>query len=114
MEENDVSNFKTVLKDTFLQLNASPITSAFARYFETHYAKRPEEWAACFRKSSNIDTNMYVESFHRTLKYVYMKGKVNKRVENLLYILMKISRDKTFERICKVEKGKISGRFAKI
>ena len=56
MEESNVSNFKTILKDTLSQLNASPITSAFARYFETHYAKRPEEWAACFKKSSNINT----------------------------------------------------------
>ena len=60
--------------------------------------------------SENLQTsilcNMYAESFHCTLKYVYMKGKVSKRVYNLLYILMKISRDKTFECICKVEKGK--------
>ena len=83
MEERDVDNFSEILKETLAQLNDSPITSGFGRYFETHYAKRPEEWAACFRKSSNINTNMYVESFHRTLKYVYMKGKINKTVDNL-------------------------------
>ena len=74
----------------------------FGSYFEVHYAKRCEEWAACYRKSANINTNMYVESFHRCLKHVYMKGRINKRVDNLLYILMKISRDKAFDCLCKL------------
>ena len=111
MEESDKNKFSAMLKETLAQLNESPLTSGFRSYIETHYAKRPGEWAACFRKSSNINTNMYVESFHRTLKYVYMKGKINKTVDNLLHILIKISRDKAFERICKVKKGKVSGRL---
>ena len=63
---------------------------------------------------SIMNTNMYVESFHRTIKHVYMKGRINKRVDNLLHILIKISRDKAFERLCKLEKGKISGRLTTI
>ena len=43
-----------------------------------------------------------------------MKGRINKRVDNLLYILMKISRDKAFDRLCKLQKGKISGRLTTI
>ena len=57
---------------------------------------------------------MYVESFHRILKYVYMKGRRNRRIDNLIHVLMNISRDKGFERLCKLEKGKISGRLATI
>ena len=43
---------------------------------------------------------MYVESFHHVLKYIYMQGKVNncKRVDKCIYTLLKISRDKAFER----------------
>ena len=91
LEENDVNSFSVMLKETMAQLKNSSTTVGFAKYFETNYAKRAEEWAACFRKSSNINTNMYVESFHRTLKHVYMKGRINKRVDNLLHILIKIS-----------------------
>ena len=57
---------------------------------------------------------MYVESFHRLLKYVYMRGGINKRVDKLLHILMKVARDKGFERLCKLEKGNISGRLSLI
>ena len=53
-------------------------------------------------------------SFHRLLKYVYMRGRINKRVDKLLHILMKVARDKGFERLCKLEKGKFSVRLSLI
>ena len=64
--------------------------------------------------SDNINTNMYVESFYQTLKYVYMKGRINKRIDNLIHVLIKISRDKMFQWLSKLEKGKISGRLSAI
>ena len=114
LEESDPKSFHAMQKNTITQLGDSPATCKFAEYFKAEYVKRPDQWAACYRKGSNINTNMYVESFHRLLKHVYMKGKVNKRVDNLLHILIKISRDKAFERLCKLEKGKVSGRLTTI
>ena len=114
MEESDVENFKFMLDRTLQQLKESRATEEFAKYFNTHYVPRAEQWATCFRKSANINTNMYVESFHRTLKYVYMKGRINKRIDNLIHVLIKISRDKLFEQLSKLEKGKISGRLSAI
>ena len=32
---------------------------------------------------------MYVESFHRLIKYIYMRGRSNRRVDKLLHILKK-------------------------
>ncbi len=57
---------------------------------------------------------MYVESFHKVIKYMYLKGKTNKRVDKCIQMLMKYERDKIFERLIKLEKGKISGRIALI
>ena len=36
------------------------------------------------------------------------------RIDNLLHILIKVSRDKAFQRLCKSEKGKVSARLATI
>lgn len=69
------------------------------------------EWAACYRRDASVNTNMYVEAFHRVLKYVYFKGKVNKRLDKFIYILLKLARDKGFERLIKVEKGKHTERL---
>lgn len=63
-------------------------------------------WAYCYRAGMGINTNMKVEAFHRVFKYSYLKGKVNKRVDNCLMNLLKYVRDKYFERMIKLTKGK--------
>ena len=52
---------------------------------------------------------MYADSFHRVIEYIYMRGRSNRRIDTMLHILMKVARDMAFERLCKLEKGKVSG-----
>ena len=114
MDETDVDAFEELLQKTVEQLKFSSETKEFEKYFSKFNVGRKQKWAGCYRTKSGINTNMYVESFHRLLKYVYMRGRINKRVDKLLHILMKVARDKGFERLCKLEKGKISGRLSLI
>ncbi len=58
-----------------------------------------------------MNTNMHAESFHRVLKIVYLKQKVNRRLDKLLYIIKKIARDKAFQQLCKNEKGNNTNRI---
>ena len=85
------------------------ISDAMATYFERDYAKRPREWESCFRVETRTNTNMFVQSFHRTLKEVYLERKQNRRVDHL-YKLRKISRDKAYKQWIKVDKGKATVR----
>ena len=62
-------------------------------------------------KTAGNNTNMYVEVFQHTLKYLYMKGKINRSVDKCIHLLMKIAKDKAFERLIKLEKGKTSYRI---
>jgi len=48
---------------------------------------------------------MVLEAFHKTLKYVYLKGKKNQRLDLLLWHLLKSVRDKNFERLVKLCNG---------
>ena len=50
----------------------------------------------------------YVEAFHHILKYLYMKGKINQHVNKCIHLLMKIAKDKAFEGLIKLKKGKTS------
>ena len=86
------------------------ILEPLASYFEREYASRPREWASCFRVGTRANTNMFVESFHRTLKEIYLERKQNRRVDHLLFTLRKISRDKAYEQWIKAEKGKVTLR----
>ena len=61
-----------------------------------------------------MNTNMYVEAFHRVLKHIYLKGRINKRLDKCIHVLLKVARDKGFERLLKIEKGKNTGRISTI
>ena len=60
----------------------------------------------CYRAGDGINTNMFVEAFHRNPKYNYLHGKHSKHVDNLLMNLLKFSRDQVFERLIRLTKGK--------
>ena len=57
-----------------------------------------------------MNTNMFSEAFHRVLKIVYLRHRHNRRIDYLIYILLKIARDKAFEQLLKMEKGKHTHR----
>ncbi len=61
-----------------------------------------------------VSTNMFTKSFHRVLKYVYMKGRVNKRMDAIINLLIKYARDKAFDRLIKAEKGKSTKHITRI
>jgi hypothetical protein len=112
--ETSPETFEVMLNAFVQQIQYSNETQEFADYFRKYYLERKHQWAFCYRKNAGINTNMYLEGFHRVLKYIYLKGKTNKRVDKCVHVLLKISRDKAFERLTKLENGKLSSRMAMI
>lgn len=53
---------------------------------------------------------MFVKAFHKVFKYGYLKGKVNKHLDNCILNLLKYVRGKTFDRLIKVTKGEETTR----
>ena len=104
MQATTVCEFKTLLCK--LEECLPSISAEFSTYFEREWLKKKEMWAYCYRVGLGINTNMIVEAFHRVFKYNYLKGKFNKRVDNCLLNLLKFVRDKYFERLIKLTKGK--------
>lgn len=45
---------------------------------------------------------MRLEALHRVIKYCYLNGKQNKRIDKLISILLKLVRDKIFDRLIKL------------
>ena len=93
--ENQEASFRQLLQQFISFLDANE--EIFSKYFKENYCNRLCEWASCFRRGSVVNTNMFVESFHRTLKVVYLEHKQNRRIDVLLHVLLKLSRDKVFE-----------------
>lgn len=110
LEEMDTVKFHKLLQETLNEWKGNEMTLDFSDYFYQYYAQKPHEWAGCYRKRACINTNMYAESFHRVLKHVYLKGRVNKRMDLCINVLLRYARDKAFDRILKLEKGKSTKR----
>uniref|UniRef100_A0A8D8R8M3 MULE transposase domain-containing protein n=1 Tax=Cacopsylla melanoneura TaxID=428564 RepID=A0A8D8R8M3_9HEMI len=72
-------------------------TSEFVDYFRRHYltADRCKKWALCLRKfpHGGINTTGHLELFHNRLNKFYLKRKVNKRLDDLIDILLQLERD---------------------
>lgn len=111
LEQTDETLFDDCLRGFLKRLSLSTKTASFKKYFEREWASRKEQWAYCFRVGLGINTNMFVEAFHKVFKYQYLKGKTNKRLDNCLLNLLKYVRDKTFDRLIKLTKGKVTTRI---
>ena len=111
LEQVDEKLFDDYLSSFIDRLESSTLTEKFAAYFKSYWVDRKQCWGFCYRVGDSINTNMFCESFHKVFKYQYLKGKYNKRVDSCLVNLIKYNRDKTFERLIKLTKGKSTQRM---
>ncbi|XP_050499982.1 uncharacterized protein LOC126880257 isoform X1 [Diabrotica virgifera virgifera] len=112
MQEREINTFFNIQEKFLLFLNESVETLEFAQYYKDNYMSKPEFWAYCFRLNSGINTNMHIERMHRTIKHIYLHGKFVKRLDKAIDGIMKFVRDKLFERVIILYKGKVSTKLS--
>jgi len=89
-------------------------TKAFGIYFEKYYALRPKLWAYSFILLLGINTNMYLESFYKILKHIYLEGRKVKRLDKTINALMKICRYSVYERLIHLAKNVPTEKIQKV
>lgn len=84
------AEFRDRLAKFYTELDSCEGTSDFVAYFRRYYGQphRVVQWAMWARRGSPVNTNMYIESFHKTLKYKFLEGKQNRRMDVLLSKLL--------------------------
>ena len=92
LSERNENTFKSLCKN-FCTLYSQ--YGDFISYFQQYYLSRPFKWAMCYRNfpHANTNINMYVECFHNRLKTFFMERKPNKRIDDLIDMLLKIEED---------------------
>lgn len=103
-KETDVDNFNAMLSNFIRELGEDERLHAFRDYFVKTYSKRCEMRAACFRKYLGLNTNMHLESLHKRIKYHYLDGTCNRRLDLTIDALLKMIRDFAFQRMIKITK----------
>ena len=106
------SKFRVLLQEFITYVHTHHIN--FYNYFTNYYCNRLEQWASCYRTHATVNTNMFLESSHRVLKVVHLNNKQNRRIDVLLTTLIRIARDKVFDRLQKTQIGKNTHRICEI
>lgn len=79
-------------------------TETFAQYFKSYYSDRSECWASCFRKHAFVNTNMFLEAMHKTLKYCVYEKKVIRRLDHSIHLVTVLFNDIHSEYMQKIRK----------
>ncbi|ERL95685.1 hypothetical protein D910_00115, partial [Dendroctonus ponderosae] len=104
-QETSEANFASALDDALSYMHNNEKTTCFGEYFTNTYSHNFRKWAYCFRGDSIINTNMHLESMHKTIKYFYLDRKTVKRLDKGLNAVLKYVRDKSVERIIRLVKS---------
>uniref|UniRef100_A0A6P7F500 Uncharacterized protein LOC114326564 isoform X1 n=1 Tax=Diabrotica virgifera virgifera TaxID=50390 RepID=A0A6P7F500_DIAVI len=114
LQETDVKAFSLMLETFLKSLYENEATLEFANYFKIHYANKVDSWAYSYRLNSGLNTNMHLERMHHTIKYIYLKGKHNKRLDRAISALLKFVRDKLFDQLITIHKGKLCTKLREL
>ena len=89
-----VEEFDAKKNDFEKMLASDAIYQSFAKYFHKKYTLRYEQWADAYLPSFGpCNTNMYLESWHKTLKHKYLGGKKRRRLDFLLDKIVQYDKD---------------------
>lgn len=114
LQERDIVAFSAMIQQFIAYCASDSDTKEFGQYFKWHYLNKVQSWAYCYRLRSGLNTSMYLERMHRTVKYLYLKGKFVKRLDKTINAIMKFVRDKLFERLITIYKGKVCTKLSDI
>ena len=81
--ETEEANFRVILQEFLTHIQEHH--GKFYSYFLHYYCNRLQQWASCYRVGSTVNTNMFVEAFHRVVKIVYLLH--NKTGELIIFSL---------------------------
>lgn len=114
LQLTDINDFILYLEQVLKDLLEDSDTREFGEYFLRNYYNRPNSWAYCYRQGLGINTNMYLESLHKILKYIYLEGRKVKRLDKSINAVMKLARDSFFKRLIRLSKNSPSEKTKKI
>lgn len=76
--------------------------SEFLRYFEEKFAKNPDLWSSCLRKTHGA-SNFQLWRLHEKFKMVYKEGKNSKKLCKYVASLMNLFEESQMEKLIKLE-----------
>ncbi|XP_054271840.1 uncharacterized protein LOC128992333 [Macrosteles quadrilineatus] len=110
LKETDPNAFLTMLQQITDQLCSDQATKEYGDYFKEHFGSNYHSWAYCFQVNFGINTNMHLESLHKTITHFILEGKNVKPLDKVISAIMQLIRQKLFNRSVIIEKGVLTSK----
>mgnify|MGYP003729617393 CR=1 FL=1 len=102
LTESETDKFTRSLTQIVEDHKQDPEVSEFLKYFEEKFARNPDLWSSCLRKTHGA-TNYQLWRLHEKFKMVYKEGKNSKKLCKYVASLMTLFEDSQMELLSKVE-----------
>lgn len=107
LDETDALRFSRLLEEFLKNLNKKEYHEFFDFFLST-YAYRLHNWALCYRDTAFLGVSIVLEKFHKLLEQIFAQFVKNQRLDIMLYHILKVIRDKTFDRRIGLEEGHVN------
>ncbi|XP_046685810.1 uncharacterized protein LOC124371503 [Homalodisca vitripennis] len=111
LQETDQIAFMKMLPSITDALCEDETTKEYGEYFKSYYSHYYMRWAYYYRINAGVNTNMHLESMHKTIKHLFLKGKTVKRLDRAIHAIMQMTKQKLFDRLTILEKGKLTSKL---
>ena len=112
--EHNTATFEALFPVFMTSLKSKSSTQAFAKYLTDHFVPCIKRWAYCYRVGCAVNTNMCLERMHCSLKYKYLSGKKNRRLDSAIKAVTSLVTDRQFERLTALCKGKVTAKLSEL
>lgn len=110
LEEPEFNKLQKLIYVFTEETSKDPDTQDFSKYFLENYSTNYDCWACNARLHAGLKANMRMERFHKTIKYVYLRGKNVKRLDKSISDIMRLARDKMINTLTAIDKNLVRSK----
>jgi hypothetical protein len=107
--ETESDKFNKALKQIMSDFKRDPETSEYMEYFERQFAKNPDVWSSCLRKTFGV-SNQQLMMMHEKFKTVYKEGKNSKKMCKYVTCLMELFEEHQMKELMQVEESNLPAK----
>uniref|UniRef100_A0A146KRK5 C2H2-type domain-containing protein n=1 Tax=Lygus hesperus TaxID=30085 RepID=A0A146KRK5_LYGHE len=103
----DINEFSEMFESLLYDLNQSEDTKYVFHYINEYYTNRPELWANAHKIGIKINTNLYLDNFHRSIRRSFMQGRDKRRLDKCIIAVNNYIMDREYDQLAEYCRRKV-------
>ncbi|KAF6215251.1 hypothetical protein GE061_010003 [Apolygus lucorum] len=103
----DINEFSEMFQSLIYELYQNEDTKYIYTYINEYYNNRPELWANAHRIGIKINTNLYLDNFHRSIRRSFLKGRDKPKVDKCITAINDYILDREYDQLAEYCRRKV-------